>query len=132
MIKDFSNGYYAATMTIQPLSSGPSIEKGLYDIIDSRFYEDTDTPVTMRLGLDSDGTHFRPEPEGAMPTNVLGLPQSMLDQMKVHPSAEDVTVLILKPGHAEILSEPNTDLPVPDETLSQRDREFFNLDEYNL
>lgn len=104
MIEEFSGGYYRAKMTVQPFDDGPSIERGLYDMIEHRIYGQTNAPITMRLGLDA-GQMFSPEPEGAMPTDVIGVPTTLLDSMGLHPSAEDVNVFILKPKHAYRLTQ---------------------------
>jgi hypothetical protein len=134
MIEDFSGGYYRTKMTVQPVESGPSIERGLYDFINREFYYQTDAPITMRVGL-SQGTHFRPEAEGGMPTDVLGLPPAMCDEVGVHPSAEDVSVFVLKPAHAYIFGQTEKygeqfehSSNISDTTLDEEDRSFFNLD----
>lgn len=99
MIEDFSGGYYRAEMSIQPLESGPCIERGLYDLISRKIYRSTNAPVTMRLTLDG-GPRFTPSAENAMPTNAIGVPTAMLDQLGIHPSTENMSVFILKPKHA--------------------------------
>lgn len=99
MIKEFSGGYYRALMTVQPYEDGPSIESGLYDMINRKIYSKTDAPVTMRLSLDG-GPRFSPDTESAIPTNVIGVPRNMLDEAEVHPSDENAPVYILKPQHA--------------------------------
>lgn len=104
MFTEFSGGYYKTEMTVQPFTDGPSIERGLYDFINREFYYQTDAPITMRLGL-SDGIHFTPAAEGAMPTDVLGLPEQFCDELGVHPSAESVNVFVLKPAHAYLFSQ---------------------------
>lgn len=137
MIEEFSGGYYRAKMTVQPLERGPAIEQGLYDFIHSNFYSQTDAPLTMRIGLQGEGTHFRPKAEAAMPTDVLGMPEHLLQNMGVHPSSEDVSVLILKPAHALLYSQGDSleerfaNTNISDKTLEQEDKNFFNLgDEY--
>lgn len=134
MIEDFSGGYYRTEMTIQPISSGPSIERGLYDFINREFYYKTDAPITMRLGL-TEGTHIQPSAEGAMPTDVLGLPTELCDDMGVHPSAESVSVFVLKPAHAYLFSQTEKlgeqfvdSSNISDTTLEQEDKQFFNLE----
>lgn len=134
MIEEFSGGYYRIEMTVQPLSSGPSIERGLYNFIDKKFYCQTSAPVTMRVGL-TQSSHFQPSSEGAMPTDVLGLPENLLQEMDVHPSAENVSVLILKPAHAYMFgqsmalgSEFLDNSNISDTTLEEEDKSFFNLD----
>ena len=86
-------------MTVQPFEDGPAIEQGLYDLLNRKLYSNTDAPVTMRLELDTGG-QFVPQAEGAMPTDVIGMPTDILDSMGIHPSAEDVSVFILKPKNA--------------------------------
>ena len=133
-MEDFSGGYYRTEMTVQPLQRGPSIERGLYDFINREFYYKTDAPITMRVGL-SDSIHFRPEAEGGMPTDVLGLPRAMCDDMGVHPSAEKVSVFILKPAHAYLYGQTEKygeqfvdSSNISDKTLAEEDRKFFNLE----
>lgn len=129
MIEDFSGGYYRATMTVQPVEDGPCIERGLYDLIDQRLYKNTDAPVTMRLRLDG-GPSFLPHGEGAMPTDVVGVPVNMLDEMGVHPSAENVSTFILKPEYAYLLHEARTignSFQNIDMSLLEEDRDFFDL-----
>jgi hypothetical protein len=134
MIEEFSGGYYRTKMTVQPFDSGPAIEQGLHDYINDDFYSQTNVPVTMRVGLKGAGIHFRPEPEGAMPTDVLGLPRPLLQSMNVHPSAEKVNVLILKPAHAMLyaqgdsLEERLSNTNISDKTLEQEDKDFFNIE----
>lgn len=104
MLEEFSGGYYRARMTVQPLDRGPTIERGLYDLISKQVYAQTDAPVTMRLKLDV-GPSFQPSAENGVPTDVLGLPEKMLDAAGVHPSAENVNVFIYKPHAAYLFSE---------------------------
>jgi len=134
MIEDFSGGYYRTEMTIQPVDDGPSIERGLYDFINREFYYKTDAPITMRVGLKQE-THFQPSAEGGMPTDVLGLPTRLCDDMGVHPSAEAVSVFVLKPAHAYLFSQTEKlgeqfvdSSNISDTTLEKEDREFFNLE----
>lgn len=103
-IEKFSGGYYRAEMTVQPLDDGPSIERGLYDLLDRRIYQNTDTPVMMRASLDV-GPRFVPSVDTAMPTDVIGLPTHLLDEVGIHPSAQDVSIFILTPKHAHMLSQ---------------------------
>jgi hypothetical protein len=109
MIEEFSGGYYRANMTVQPLDRGPSIERGLYDLINRNIYSNTDAPVTMRLTLDK-GPRFTPETENGMPTDVIGVPSDILDEMSIHPSTEDVSVFILKPKHAYLYQQSDNTL----------------------
>jgi hypothetical protein len=134
MLEDFSGGYYRTTMTVQPLESGPSIERGLFDFINREFYYKTDAPITMRLGLE-EGLHIQPSAEGAMPTDVLALPEKLCDEMEVHPSAEGVSVFILKPAHAYLLNQTQKlgeqfvdSSNISDTTLDEEDHDFFNID----
>jgi hypothetical protein len=132
MIEDFSGGYYRTRMTVQPVQGGPSIERGLFDFINREFYYQTDAPITMRVGFD--GAHFRPTCEGGMPTDVLGLPEDLCERVGVHPSAEDVSVFILKPAHAYLygqaaaLGESPDYSNISDMTLDEEDERFFNLE----
>ena len=134
MIEDFSGGYYRTEMTIQPVADGPSIERGLYDFINREFYYKTDAPITMRVGLKKE-THFQPHAEGGMPTDVLGLPTDLCDEMGVHPSAESVSVFVLKPAHAYLFSQTEKlgeqfvdSSNISDTTLEEEDKKFFNLE----
>jgi hypothetical protein len=104
MIEEFSGGYYRTQMTVQPFDDGPAIEKGLYDLINRRMYSNTDAPVTMRLQMDS-GLRFTPSAEGAMPTDVIGVPTDLLDKIGVHPASENINVFILKPKHAYLFHQ---------------------------
>lgn len=124
MIEDFSGGYYRATMTVQPYEDGPCIERGLYDLINRKIYSSTDAPVTMRLTVDG-GPRFMPETENAMPTDAIGMPTDMLDDAGVHPSAQDISVFILKPKHAYLFHQ--VDELVDTEELTEQGRSFFNL-----
>jgi hypothetical protein len=99
MIESFSHGYYRAKMEVQPFDDGPAIERGLYQLIDRRIYDTTTAPITMRLGLDA-GPRFTPTTENAMPKNVIGVPQSVLDEADIHPSDDNVNVFVLKPEAA--------------------------------
>lgn len=99
MLQHFSSGYYRASMQVQPFDDGPAIERGLFDLISRRVYDTTDAPITMRLGLNK-GPRFTPEPENAMPTDVIGIPEQILDNADVHPSDDNVNVFVLKPEAA--------------------------------
>lgn len=99
MLEDFSGGYYRAQMSVQPVDRGPIIERGLYDIISRRIYDTTDAPVTMRLGLDA-GPRFTPVAENGVPTDVIGLPDSVISDADVHPSDDNANVFLLKPAAA--------------------------------
>lgn len=98
-LEEFSGGYYRAQLTVQPFPDGPSIEQGLYELINRRIYDTTNAPVTMRASL-SNGPRFLPRGEHAMPTDVIGLPRDLLDEMGIHPAAEDVSFFVLKPQAA--------------------------------
>jgi hypothetical protein len=133
MIQDFSGGYYQTEMTVQPMDSGPAIERGLYDFINREFYYQTDAPITMRVGMNS-GTHFRPAAEGAMPTDVLGLPVDVCDSIGVHPSAESVNVYILKPAHAYLFGQTERygesfeeSANISTDELKEETKEFFDI-----
>lgn len=132
-IEHFSNGYYKTEMSVQPYSDGPAIEQGLYDFINRKFYQRTDAPVTMRVGLSS-GPMFRPDAERSMPQDVVGLPLSDIEDSNIHPSDESVAVFVLKPEFAYLfnsamrLGEQFVDSSnISDNTLQKEDREFFNL-----
>lgn len=131
MIEDFSGGYYRAEMTVQPLDRGPSIERGLYDLIEQEIYSNTNVPVTMRLTLDG-GPRFTPDSENGMPTDVIGMPTEMLDDTDIHPSSENISVFILKPKHAYLFHQVDDldeeDLyQESDNSLTEKDRSFFDL-----
>ena len=135
MIEDFSGGYYRTTMTVQPLKHGPTIERGLYDFINREFYYQTDAPITMRVCL-TEAVHFQPSAESAMPTDVLGLPTAMCDRIGIHPSAETVSVFVLKPAHAYLFSQTEKlgeqfadSSNISDTTLSEEDKNFFNIED---
>lgn len=132
-IREFSNGYYKAEMSVQPYEDGPAIEQGLYDFINRKFYYATDAPVTMRVGLDG-GPMFAPSAESSIPTNVVGLPIAELDKSNVHPSADNVAVFILKPEFAYMFNQAETigkefldSSNISDTSLEEEDRAFFNL-----
>jgi hypothetical protein len=99
MLESFSKGYYRAKMEVQPFDDGPAIERGLYQLIDRRIYDTTTAPITMRLGLDA-GPRFTPSTENAMPKDVIGVPESVLDEADIHPSDDNVNVFVLKPKAA--------------------------------
>jgi hypothetical protein len=99
LLEQFSSGYYRAQMEVQPFEDGPSIEQGLYDIINRRVYDTTDAPVTMRLGL-SGGPRFVPSAERSIPKDVIGVPESILKESDTHPADSNVNVFVLKPKAA--------------------------------
>jgi hypothetical protein len=99
MLEEFSGGYYRVQMSVQEVERGPVIERGLYDLIARRIYDTTDAPVTVRLGLDA-GPRFTPTAENGVPTNVIGLPKSLLTEAGVHPGDNSVNVFVLKPSAA--------------------------------
>ena len=115
-LKNFSKNYWLAEMEVQPYKEGPVIERGLYDIIDSKIYKRTDAPITMTLGF-SGGPTFEPQAESAVPTDVLALPQEMMDQVDVKAS-EKVTVFIYKPRAAYLYNRE----VVPDERRHKLDK----------
>jgi len=133
-IEDFSSGYYKTEMSVQPYSDGPAIEQGLYDFIKRKFYYNTDTPVTMRIGLNG-GPMFTPSPEAGIPTNVIGLTMGNIERSGVHPSDDNVSVFVLKPefaymfNNAERLGNRFIDSSnLSDTTLEKEDRRFFDLE----
>ena len=132
-IEHFSNGYYKTEMSVQPYESGPTIEQGLYDFINRRFYTKTDAPVTTRIGLDA-GPMFTPSAESGIPTNVIGLPIANIKQSGIHPSNDNVSVFVLKQEFAymfnsvESIGESFLDSSnISDTALEEDDRKFFNL-----
>lgn len=126
-LEEFSGGYYRTEMTVQPLERGPTIEQGLYDLINRQIYHRTDAPVTMKLGMNV-GPTFQPSAENGVPTDVLGAPTELLDEAGVHPSAEDVNVFIYKPEAAYLFASDISSGDTPDVAdLSDKDREFFDL-----
>lgn len=132
-MESFSRGYYRLDMGVQPYKDGPTIERGLYDFIDSRFYHSTNAPVTMRVGLDG-GPMFAPSKESAIPRDVVGVPEAMLDASEVHPSDDNVNVLILKPEYAYIFNQAGKigdsfadSHNISDTDLSEDDYKFFDL-----
>lgn len=133
-IENFSNGYYKTEMSVQPYENGPTIEQGLYDFIERRFYTKTDAPLTMRVGL-SEGPMFKPSGESSIPTNVLGLPLSEIEASNIHPSDDNVAVFVLKPEFAYMFNQTTAlgekfldSSNLSDNTLQKEDRDFFNLD----
>jgi hypothetical protein len=127
-LEEFSGGYYRAEMTVQPLDRGPSIERGLYDLINREIYYKTDAPVTMRLGLNADAPTFEPSAENGMPTDVLGVPTDLLDMAGIHPSAESVSVFIYKPEAAYLFQDMSfSNSRKEDADLQEEDEQFFNL-----
>lgn len=99
MLESFSGGYYRAQMEVQPYSDGPTIEQGLYSLINRRIYDTTSAPVTMRLGLDA-GPKFTPAAENSMPRDVIGVPEELLQASGVYPADSNVNVFVLKPEAA--------------------------------
>ena len=102
MIEEFSGGYYRVNMDIEVYDGGPSIESALYDRISHQLYSKTRAPVTMRLTLDG-GPRFTPSSEAAIPPDVIGMPQHILQEANVKPSLNE-NVFILKPTHANIFN----------------------------
>lgn len=101
-LKEFSNGYYKTEMTVQPYSDGPVIDKYLYDFINREVYAQTDAPITMRVGLNK-GPYFSVDGEGAMPTDVLAMPQPWIDDMDL--GSETESIFLLKPEHSFIINQ---------------------------
>ena len=97
--EQFSAGYYRAQMAVQPFDDGPAIERGLYDLINRKVYQETTAPITMRLSLDR-GTRFTPAAENAMPPDVIGVPEQMLTDAGVHPADDNTSVFVLNPKQA--------------------------------
>ena len=104
VLEEFSNGYYKAEMDIQPYEDGPVIEAGLYDFINRRVYAQTDAPITMRVGLDK-GPYFAVSAEGAVPTDVLAMPQEWIDDMDIASRADSTSVFLLKPAHSHFINQ---------------------------
>lgn len=133
MIEHFSSGYYRTQMVGMRLESGPAIDRGLYDFIDTNIYVGTNVPILMRVGLD-DGAMFEPIPEGAMPPDVLGLPQEMCEEIGVDPYGEKIDVFIMKPDHAHLFHESrnigrNSEsyYQLFDTNFTKGDEDFFNI-----
>jgi len=91
-------------MSVQPLSQGPAIQQDLYDFIDRRLYYETDSPVTMRIGLD-ESEHFTPQTENAMPSGVLGLPKGMMLEHGMTGIEDNKSVYIVDPDHASVFDD---------------------------
>jgi len=98
MIQEFSAGYYYTTMDVQEYDQGPVIEKGLYDFINRKLYLGEDVPVMMRVGLDA-GPAFEVEAEGAVPRDVLALPEELVSD------TGEVSVFVLKGEYADTVGE---------------------------
>ena len=100
MIREFSGGYYRAEMDVQPVDRGPIIDPGLFYLLNERIYEDSDSLPVMRLTLNR-GPHFVPEPENGVPTNVIGLPEDIIDASQDGSVTESANIFVLKPSAAE-------------------------------
>lgn len=98
MIREFSGGYYHTQMNVQEYDDGPVIERGLYDFINKKLYLDESVPVMMRVGLDA-GPTFTVDAEGAVPRDVLALPQELATD------TGRASVFILKGEHADTVGE---------------------------
>lgn len=103
-LEEFSNGYYKAEMDIQPYSGGPVIEAGLYDFINRRVYAQTDSPITMRVGLEK-GPYFSVKAESAVPTDVLALPQEWINDMDISVNKQENSIFVLKPDHSYFINQ---------------------------
>lgn len=102
-LDEFSGGYYRTEMNVQPYEDGPVIEHGLYNMIDKRVYAQTDAPIMMRVGLDA-SPYFTISSEAAVPTDVLALPRSWMDDMDID-SRGMHNVFVLKPEHSYVLGQ---------------------------
>lgn len=98
MIEEFSSGYYWTTMHVQEYEHGPVIEQGLYDFINYKLYTEQDVPVMMRVGLDGDEL-FNVQAEGAIPRDVLALPEEMIDEQGKK------NVFVLKSEYADTMGD---------------------------
>lgn len=96
MFEDFSRAYYRASMNIVEYDDGPVIEQTVYDFIDTELFEGADSPVLMRIGLDS-GNRFTVSSESAIPRDVLAVPGEM--RLTEGPR----NVYLLKPEHANAM-----------------------------
>lgn len=101
-LEEFSGGYYRTKMTVQPYEEGPVIDKYLYDFINREVYAQTNAPITMRVGLNK-GPYFTVDGEGAVPTDVLAMPQEWIDDMDISGEAE--SVFLLKPEHSYFINQ---------------------------
>lgn len=95
--EEFSGGYYRAEMDVQPYDDGPVIEHELYEHIDNEIYGSSNAPITMQVGLDK-GPYFHVDSEAAVPTDVLALPDGLID------GAGRQDVFVLKPRHSYLLN----------------------------
>lgn len=98
MLEEFSGGYYIATMDVQPYSDGPVIDRGLYDFINRELYYDSDSPVMMRLGLDS-STLFGVTGEPGVPRDVLAMPEELIDEWG------EQNVFVLKSEYTDVVGD---------------------------
>lgn len=98
MLESFSSGYYRSKMRIERYDDGPAMELGTYDFINRNVYLDSDIPVTISLSLDLTNM-FHPTAESAMPTDVLGLPEDMINK------TGDTWVYVVEPEYVKKLGK---------------------------
>lgn len=103
-LSEFSGGYYRTRMQVQPYEDGPVIESDLYDFIDQSVYARTNAPITLRVGLDS-SPYFSVESENAVPTDVLAIPQSWIDDMRLHDEYGKENIFVLKPAYSYFVNQ---------------------------
>jgi len=97
---EFSGGYYSTEMSIQACSDELVIDKYLYDFINREIYSQTDAPITIRFGLGAEAEHFVLDGADAVPTDVLGAPESLIDRLNL---SYKERVFLLKPEYAYMI-----------------------------
>jgi len=79
------------------------IERGLYDLIDTELYSNTDAPVSMRIGLESDSPIFTPKIDSCMPPEVIGVPRELMRELDLG-SHDRVSIFILNPKQSVLFN----------------------------
>lgn len=93
-------------MIVQPYNNGPVIQGDMYDYLQLNIYKETTAPILFRVDFNNT-PYFDVSSEYSVPSDVLALPQDMMDEMGITDTGAERYVYILKPGFAFMLSQSN-------------------------
>lgn len=103
-IEDFSSGYYAASMQVEPYQQGPTISCELFEFINREYYGGTDSEPMFRLDMDG-SPYFTTSCEYSIPKDVIGIPEEWFRDSHAERSYDEQMVYILKPSYAYLLDD---------------------------
>jgi hypothetical protein len=96
MFEDFSSGYYLGRMYVEPHDAErPVMQDDEFETV-SRGVYDEEKPLVMKIG----NRHLVVDGDGGVPSGTLGVPEEIVEGLRLRnpPSVKDI--LLAKEGHA--------------------------------